>query len=219
MYLIILFRIKFKWILLTLTIFASIFFLFQNEIWDRLSKNKQDSSANFIEHLQSISNITTDDSNLERINRWQSAIRMFRDRPFFGFGPATYQFEYAPYQNANEKTLISTNAGDKGNAHSEYIGPLAESGVLGMVFVLCVFIATVVTALNVYRRAHNKEIKMLAIAVLLGLVTYFIHGTMNDFLDTDKASVPFWGFVGIIVALDIYFLNKPEMIADTEKKT
>ncbi len=209
MYFIILFRIKFKWILLTITIFASVFFLFQNEIWDRLSKNKQDSSANFIEHLQSISNISTDDSNLERINRWQSAIRMFRDRPFFGFGPATYQFEYAPYQHYNEKTLISTNAGDKGNAHSEYIGPLAEEGVLGLVFVLCVFITIILTALKVHRQAKSAEVKMLSLAILLGLVTYFIHGLMNDFLDTDKASVPFWGFVGILVALDIYFLSKP----------
>jgi hypothetical protein len=27
---------------------------------------------------------------------------------------------------------------------------------------------------------------------------------MNNFLDTDKAAVPFWGFIAIIVALDIY---------------
>jgi hypothetical protein len=31
---------------------------------------------------------------------------------------------------------------------------------------------------------------------------------MNDFLDTDKASVPFWGFIAILVALDLYYLPK-----------
>jgi hypothetical protein len=31
---------------------------------------------------------------------------------------------------------------------------------------------------------------------------------MNDFLDTDKASVAFWGFIAILVALDLYYLPK-----------
>jgi len=39
---------------------------------------------------------------------------------------------------------------------------------------------------------------------LLGLVTYYVHGVMNNFLDTDKASVPFWGFTAVIVVLDLY---------------
>ena len=39
---------------------------------------------------------------------------------------------------------------------------------------------------------------------LLGLVTYFSHGVLNNFLDTDKLSVPFWGFVAVIVSLDVY---------------
>jgi putative inorganic carbon (HCO3(-)) transporter len=45
---------------------------------------------------------------------------------------------------------------------------------------------------------------LITLGILLGLITYFIHGAMNNFLDTDKASVPFWGFVAILVALDVY---------------
>ena len=41
----------------------------------------------------------------------------------------------------------------------------------------------------------------------LGLITYMSHGVLNNFLDTDKLSVPFWGFVAVIVALDIYHTN------------
>lgn len=210
-YLVIVLKIKMKWILLSFGILIGSFLLFQNEIWEKLEKNKQGTSANFLEHIQSISNITTDDSNLERLNRWASALRMFQDRPIFGFGPGTYQFEYAPYQRYSEKTRISTNAGDKGNAHSEYIGPLSESGVLGMFWVLCVLVFVVRTGLRVYKRSDSKEIKMICLSVLLGLITYYFHGTMNDFLDTDKASVPFWGFIAILVALDLYYLpeNNP----------
>ena len=45
-------------------------------------------------------------------------------------------FLYAPYQKPSEKTIISTNAGNRGNAHSEYLGPMAESGILGLLTLL-----------------------------------------------------------------------------------
>ncbi len=48
----------------------------------------------------------------------------------------------------------------------------------------------------------------MAIAALLGLITYYIHGVMNNFLDTDKVSALFWGFTAVIVAIDVY--HKPE---------
>jgi putative inorganic carbon (hco3(-)) transporter len=202
-FLIVLFRIKFKWILSVSLILGVLLYIFSFEILDRLEKNRQGPSANYVEHLRSISNISTDNSNLERINRWQSALRMYDERPVFGFGPGTYQFEYAPFQRSEEKTLISTNAGDKGNAHSEYIGPLAEQGLPGMILMISVVIISISTAMRVYRRSDDPEVRMLSLTLMLALITYFLHGTMNNFLDTDKASVPVWGFMAAIVALDL----------------
>lgn len=203
-YIIILLKIRFRWVLLTIGIFIGIFFMFKWEILDALEKNKQDSSANFIEHVQSISNISSDASNLERINRWQSAIRMYHERPFFGWGPGTYQFLYAPFQRTKEKTIISTNFGDMGNAHSEYIGPLAESGLPGMIIMIALVVSFFLTGLRVYRKSESREVKLLCLVTLLGLMTYFIHGVLNNFLDTDKASVPVWAMIAMLVSLDLY---------------
>lgn len=206
----ILMRIKFRYVLVTTGVVLGLFFTFQQQIFDKLERNKQDSSANFIEHIQSMTNITSDASNLERINRWQSAFRMFDERPFWGWGPGTYQFIYAPFQRAKEKTIISTNAGDMGNAHSEYIGPLAESGVFGMISIFLIFATTVYIGIRVFRNAKTRELKILSISVLIGLISYFIHGFLNNFLDSDKASVPVWGFMAILVAIDIYHNNEAE---------
>ena len=195
--------------LLTFGIFLGVFFTFKWEILDALEKNKQDSSADFIEHVQSIANISSDASNLERINRWQSAIRMYQERPVFGWGPGTYQFLYAPFQRTKEKTIISTNLGDLGNAHSEYLGPLSEMGFPGTIIVILLVIYVMYTGLKVFKYGKG-EVKYLSLMVLLGLVTYFAHGLLNNFLDTDKLSVPFWGFIAIIVALDIYHVEYPE---------
>jgi len=43
------------------------------------------------------------------------------------------------------------------------------------------------------------------LSILLGMVTYFLHGALNNFLDTDKASVPFWGFAAMLVAADLWY--------------
>lgn len=216
---IVLLKIRFQWVLVAAVGLLGLFIVFQQEIFQRLEKNKQDSSANFVEHVQSIANISSDASNLERINRWQSALRMSEERPFWGWGPGTYQFLYAPYQRSKEKTIISTNAGDLGNAHSEYIGPLAESGFLGMISMFLIFSFSVYTGLMVYRKLKNRELKILALSIVIALISYYLHGFLNNFLDSDKASVPIWGFIALLVALDIYHQDSTDdpVSTSTEK--
>ena len=207
-YIIMKLKIRFS-LLLSFFIFSMSFILiFQTDILMVLEKNSQDSSDSFLEHIESMSNVTTDASNLERINRWKSAIRLFEDRPHFGWGPGTYQFHYAPYQNYYEKTVISTNAGDMGNAHSEYLSALAETGWPGLL-VFLTFITTVfLKAIVLYPKLEDKREQWMVMACILGLVTYFSHALLNNFLDMDKASVPVWAFVTLIVVLDVNHKNK-----------
>jgi putative inorganic carbon (hco3(-)) transporter len=203
-YLVMFLRIRFS----TLVIIGSAFLIVIAGSWTqimmKLEKNDTESSQDLGKHLQSVTNVSSDASNLERINRWQSALRMFRDRPVFGWGPGTYMFNYAPYQFSYEKTIISTNNADGGNAHSEYIGPLAEEGVLGLLTFLWVIGITIYTGVILFPKVKDKEVRMVLQTTMLGLITYYIHGTLNNFLDTDKASVPFWGFTAIIVAIALY---------------
>jgi O-antigen ligase len=129
---------------------------------------------------------------------------MFKEKPVFGWGPGTYMFNYAPFQLEREKTSISTNAATLGNAHSEYIGPLSESGFLGTLTFLAVVIATIVTGLRNWSRIKDWKTRVLSLSLLTGLVTYYLHGLLNNFLDTDKASALFWGYTAALVALDLY---------------
>ncbi len=201
-------RIKFKYILITTVIIAAFLSAFWFQILDRLEKNRQDSSSNLSEHIMSITNVSTDASNLERLNRWYCAIEMFKEKPLTGWGPGTYQFQYAPFQLERMKTIISTDFGDVGNAHSEYLGPLAEQGVLGMFSVLWLALSIIISGLRIYKQSSDKEVRMLALSITLGFITYFIHGFMNNFLDTDKLAVPFFGFASILVAIDLYHKKK-----------
>ncbi len=202
------FKIKFRWIVLAFASVLFIFITFQSEIIDILEKNKQDSSTDLVEHVQSISNISSDASNLERINRWQAAFRLFDERPVVGWGPGTYQFVYGAFQRSKEKTIISTNSGDRGNAHSEYIGPLSEMGLPGMLIMIFLVGTMIYTGIKTYNRAKLMEIRVITMAATLALISYFVHGFLNNFLDTDKLSIPVWGCAAIIVVMDLYYADK-----------
>lgn len=209
-----LFRVRFKLLLGSLAVFVALFFVVQDQLIIMLEKNQQDSSDNFTEHITSMTNISSDASNLERLNRWGCAIRMFADKPVFGFGPGTYMFKYAPYQVSSEKTIISTNLGDAGNAHSEYLGPLAEMGLIGAVLMLALVLTVSQLAFTLYFKMANRNKRLMIMGVYLGLLSYFVHGVLNNFLDTDKISVLFWGFIAFLVVTDIHstdnnLLNKP----------
>lgn len=206
------YKIKFKVLLLISIPVLLMLVVSWNTILMDLERNNQDSSDNLSEHVESISNVSTDASNLERLNRWSSAWRMFKERPFFGWGPGTYVFQYAPFQLSNEATIISTNAGENGNAHSEYIGPLAESGILGSLTFILIIILVYYRGSLLYHKLPDGELKNVVLTTLLGLLTYVVHGLMNNYLDTDKASVPFWGFIALIVAIDIYYTKEEELL-------
>jgi O-antigen ligase len=217
-FLIILARIKFRYVFITIIGISAILYANRTEIIMTLERNQQDSSKELTKHLQSIYNIRSDVSNLERINRWKSAIRMFMERPVFGWGPGTYMFQYAPFQNSKDKTYMSTNFGIWGNAHSEYIGPLAESGLLGSLSFILIVVATFYTAFkNISKLKGRFNIRLLLICATLGLMTYCPHGFLNNFLDTDKASALFWGYIAIIVAIDVYHQKKPEKLTEPQK--
>jgi O-antigen ligase len=188
--------------------------------WDRiemeLARNKHEhTTESFNERFQSAANVTTDASNLERINRWSCAISMFKERPVFGFGPGTYAFEYAPFQEPENLTIISTNFGDMGNAHSEYLGALSEMGVFGLLSFLGIVIAIFYSAIVLYHRYPISDTKnrTLIMGIILALTTYFSHAFLNNFLDTDKAAVPIWGMCAMLIVMG-FDLTKQPLVVD-----
>ncbi len=205
-------RIKFSLIATIVGIAGITLFFSWDSIQMELARNKQEhTTEDFGEKLQSATNVTTDASNLERLNRWDCAIAMFKEKPVVGFGPGTYAFEYARFQKPENLTIISTNFGTLGNAHSEYLGPLSEMGLLGMVSIILIVIAIFYKGITLYLKwpPEDREMRTIILSMILSLVTYFVHGILNNYLDTDKAAIPIWGFCAAFIALE-YQLKKKE---------
>ncbi len=175
-----------------------------NKISVSLKENKGISHSNDVAmHFKSISNVNTDASNKERINRWKCALRMFADKPLIGFGPGTYQFFYGQYQQRQDLTRISTFNGTKGHAHSEYLNYLSETGLPGLLIFTAIIIFVCTRSLrliHVYKGFPEGDI---ALYTFSGLVTFFIHGFFNGFLEFEKVAMPVFISYAVLTFLDL----------------
>ena len=212
-------RFKIYHFLIIILIGSVVLAYYSQDLYQRIEKVDDVSrKENIEEHLRSVMNIQTDASNLERINRWQCAIRMFRDKPVTGFGPGTYQFVYAKYQLTTEMTRISTNHGEKGNAHSEYLMYLSETGIVGLIIFIVLILIAVSKAIRLFNTNNDKQLKWLILSILIGLISFLIHGTFNSFIDTDKAAILFYASLAAIVAVEVYHTNKDHESANPDPR-
>lgn len=209
-------RVRYRTIMATSLTVIGLFILFSGTILNELSRNKSESDDDIFTHLTSVTNVSSDPSNLERLNRWSCAYRMYQDKPLLGFGPGTYTYQYGPYQLPQEMSIISTSSGNIGGVHSEYLRPLSESGLIGFLFYIAFVLIAIKQGFTVYFKSKDAEIRLLAMAVLLGLVTYFIHGMLNNYSDFDKIAVPLWSFAAMLSALKIYHIPE-SAVSESEK--
>ena len=214
-FLIVTFQLKIKHFLGLAIVVVFITGLFLPTISNNLASIKTESKkGNWLDQLASIGNITTDVSNLERINRYKCAIRMFKDRPVTGFGPGTYQYAYLPYQKTSEMTRISmqkdaTTILDKpqngrgGGAHSEYLQALSEMGIVGFIYWIAIVFLSFYTPLKVYfnetSTTHNKKLSM---TILFAILAYLVHATFNNFMHSEEVAILFWPMIAMLVILD-----------------
>jgi O-antigen ligase len=150
-----------------------------------------------------------DVSTLERLNRYSCAWRMAEQRPWTGFGPGTFQFQYLPFQRPEEMTRISISdpardlhpdqLGRGGGAHSEYLQALAEGGWPALLWWLLLAGTSVFMGVKLYLSAQSKESQWFALAVTFSLLTFFIHAFFNNFLHDGRVAALVWGQVVRVV--------------------
>ena len=187
--------------------------VFHQAVFRFLQENKHlshETETSYLEKMESSGNISSDISNMERMNRWIAGFGMFAEKPWTGFGPGTYQFKYIPYQKpefmsrltVKDPWHIPENSG--GTAHSEYILALSEMGIFGILALLFIFVYLIWIAFAKARFHLQREMIIVAFCVL---ATYLFHALFNNFLNTDKFAFLFWGSAAWIISL---FKIQPE---------
>lgn len=110
---------------------------------------------------------------VERLAHWQAAVNMATDHPWLGVGFGNYETAYPQYRLVNWKFPL-------GHAHNYYLNVLAETGIIGLIAYLLLWIGIIV--LTWFTRRHPDPLTRCCAIGLLGSWTYLAVHSLTDSL-------------------------------------
>ena len=125
----------------------------------------------------------------ERFLIWERAWRMLTDAPWWGIGLGTYWLHWPPYRNP-----LDSSAGFY--VHNDYLQIWIETGLPGLLLLLAVYAAVLVTFLRLLRYRKMDPVVTLESAGLFGgLLAIAVH----TFFDFDLYIHPIQLVVGLVL--------------------
>lgn len=133
--------------------------------------------SQYVARFESITNTTTDGSNLGRFEVWTSSIHMFKDHPITGVGIGQWRIIY-------EKSYrLPTENQHLYHAHNNFIQLLSEVGILGLLGVLIFYGSIVVDNLVTWIKKRDPY----SLCSMIAVICYvFIFGQVEYTLDNSS---------------------------------
>jgi O-antigen ligase len=150
-----------------------------------------------------------DISTMERVNRWVAGGHMISERPWTGFGPGNFYFNYKNYMVSSFVTYVSDNP-DKSGIHNYYLMTLVEQGILGLLVFLGLLIVVLLSGASLYHEIIDKELKVLVMAATLSIILISVTVLINDLIEALKIGGMFFIGMAIIVRIKVLSLKTTE---------
>ncbi|MCS7077079.1 MAG: O-antigen ligase family protein, partial [Bacteroidia bacterium] len=153
----------------------------KHQVW----LDPRDHTSVFVQ-IESIFIRSRNESNGERINRWQAAKLMFGESKWTGIGINTFSQRYFFYRDKIERSKIekTTRINDYMNAHNLYIGTMAEQGMMGIIALLGFILSCV------------YYLRRWGFVGILIFLHYLLLGVIEDFTLLTDIIPCFWICVG-----------------------
>ena len=131
----------------------------------------------YVARFESITNTTTDGSNLGRFDVWTSSINMFKDHPVTGVGIGQWRTIYeVSYRLPTENQHLY-------HAHNNFIQLLGEVGLLGLLGVLIFYGSIVVDNFVVWFKNRDPY----SLCAMIAVICYvFVFGQVEYTLDNSS---------------------------------
>jgi O-antigen ligase len=112
-----------------------------------------------------------------RILVWKDTLGIIKDFPFFGTGLGTFGYVYPLYEKSMEQALLYIHA------HNDYLQLMAETGLLGFLFIFIALVLFIFSSLKTLSQLSQKEDYFrffITLGALSGIVSLLIH-SLADF--------------------------------------
>jgi O-Antigen ligase len=128
-----------------------------------------------------------------RWNLWRAALRMFRERPWFGLGPDGFRLLKWKYMDipGGDDTIL---------ANSLYLEFLAGSGIIGLLLLLWLLFEMGRTLWTKVRQTISPADRVIAFYGVTYLLAFLLHGSVDYFLKFTPTFLLFWISLGVACA-------------------
>jgi O-antigen ligase len=157
--------------------------------------------VNFREHLTSTYQLK-DLSTEERFYRWVAGIRMIKDKPFTGYGPNTFYYNYKPYAVPAFRTYVSDNK-DHSTVHNYFLLVTIEQGIPGLIFFLILIGAILYYSQHLYKRVQDEFYKTIAVTTGVIVMMILTVNFLSDLIETDKIGSLFFLCLSALIITDV----------------
>lgn len=146
----------------------------------------------YVARFESITNTTTDGSNLGRFEVWTSAINMFKDYPDIGVGIGQWRTKYEEsYRLPSENQHLY-------HAHNNFIQLLSEVGILGLLGVLIFYGYMVIDNAKIWYRRRDPY----SLYAMIAVFSYvFVFGQIEYTLDNSSGIRLMYFILGTMLQL------------------
>jgi putative inorganic carbon (hco3(-)) transporter len=86
--------------------------------------------------------------------------------------------------------------------HNELLGFTLDVGIIGTIAMLAVLVMLARLAVGIYRRSHDHELRLVALAFLVGFVGIAVGAMGDNVFSQPSVAVYFWIMAGLIMAID-----------------
>lgn len=183
---------------------VGVFFLLENNYYLNLAPEYKDTVMH--DDLSSHLAATVegqDVSSMERVYRWVAAKRMVEVNPWLGTGPDTFYPEYFRYSVETFRTYVSDNP-ERSTTHNYLLMTATEQGIPGAVLLLTVVLVFFYRVYYTYHRCTDPAQRILAMAILLIMVVFTFHLTLNDLVEHNKVGPWYYLSLGLLIRLDAW---------------
>jgi O-antigen ligase len=160
------------------------------QVLARTHDNKSLHDTAFWQEMQTSRDFSsTNESNAERLSRWRFCGQLARELPLHGSGPGTFPDAYLDYVRRTPGHPIYLDTKQRMNAHNLYLNWLAEAGWPGLLTGLLLLAYPLAQLL---RGARHRPMPLLPLGLLAYLLSFSLHGLVQDFWQEPRVMVLFW---------------------------
>jgi len=125
-----------------------------------------------------------------RLDLWSAALKLIRERPFFGAGLSGFQARSAPYFSHANTTANFIDP------HNILLNFWVETGLLGVIAITWIFVSGFRTSWRGWRHG-DADWRPYHLGVLLALVAVIVHGLVDVPYFKNELSLEFWTLLAI----------------------